>query len=77
MIQIRQRRDGGDVCFRRLDDDRQPEAEFAEPDSHGISVDAKDAVNQDVSSELMQRASVTSACVDVGQSFEGVDKERT
>lgn len=68
----------GDVCGVRgvvVDDNGEPESEFAEPDGHWRDVDAEDGVGEDVSSEFGDGAAISQLRAEGGESFEGGDED--
>jgi hypothetical protein len=76
VIQVRQWWDVGDPRFRALDDDGEPESQFAEPDGHRVAIDPEDAFRQDIAANHVEWAEVSGARFDAGECFEGVYEKR-
>lgn len=64
---------GGIRCFV-VDDDGEPEPEFAEPHGHRRDIDAEDRVGEDVSAQLGDGAGIAELCAECGELLEGGDE---
>lgn len=70
--------EGGDVGGAGgivVDDDGEPESEFAEPDGHRCDVDAEDRVGEDLSADRCDGAWVTELLAECGETLEGGDED--
>ncbi len=76
-IEIRQRLHGHRIVVRALDDDREPEAELAQPHRRGVDVHAEDRPREEVAPERHRRARVARARQERGERIERVHEERS
>lgn len=70
--------EGGDVGGAGgivVDDDGEPESQFAEPDGHWCDIDAEDRVGEDVSADRCDGAWVAELLAECGETLEGGDKD--
>jgi hypothetical protein len=63
------------VCGRAFDDHGEPEAQLAEPDRHGLAVDAEDGAREQVSATGVGVTRVPEACEEGVELFEEMDEE--
>ena len=77
VVQVRERRDLSCVGRVVVDDDGEPEPEFAEPDGHRCDVDAEDGCREDVASDRGGRAWIAELLAECREAFEGGDEEST
>ena len=75
VIEVGEWGDVGECGGVVVDDDGEPESEFAEPDRHRSDIDAEDRVGEDVASDFGDGAGVTQLSAEGGQFLECGDED--
>jgi hypothetical protein len=75
VIEVGEWGDAAGVGGLVVDDDGEPEPEFAEPDGHWSDIDAEDRVCEDVPPDGRESSVVAEVLVEGGEPFEGCDEE--
>jgi hypothetical protein len=75
VIEVGEWRDVACVGGVEVDDDAEPESEFAEPDGEWVAIDTEDRAGEDIASALIDGSGVAGVGEQVGNPFECANQE--